>query len=322
MRPHHREARLIADALLAALRPQGASQRARMEKRYLKSDLEHLGLTVPAVRRTTREFARAHPLDGAGRAALVRELWARGIYELRAAAVELLVSSHRSLEPADLPLLEELLRDAHTWALVDELSARCLGSLADRFAAVRRVLPRLGRDPDFWVRRAALLAHLLSLREGRGELAAFGRLAEPLLGDREFFIRKAIGWVLREAGRRDPESVATWLLPRAERAAHLTVREAVRYLPPARARAVLRAAGIAGQRLVSPAGAPRTSRGGGADPPRDHRRPSARLRAHGAPGPRSGDRRAGQQAQGQGPALPGRGLPHRGGGAGRQLRPG
>lgn len=52
-----------------------------------------------------------------------------------------------------------------------------------------------------------------------------------MLEEREFFLRKAIGWVLRETGKRRPELVHAWLLPRARRASGLTVREAVRHLP-------------------------------------------------------------------------------------------
>jgi 3-methyladenine DNA glycosylase AlkD len=52
-----------------------------------------------------------------------------------------------------------------------------------------------------------------------------------MLGEREFFIRKAIGWVLREAGKRRPDEVAAWLGPRTHRASGVTMREAVKYLP-------------------------------------------------------------------------------------------
>ena len=53
-----------------------------------------------------------------------------------------------------------------------------------------------------------------------------------MLGEREFFIRKAIGWVLREEGHRRPDVVAAWLLPRAGRASGVTITEAVKYLAP------------------------------------------------------------------------------------------
>jgi 3-methyladenine DNA glycosylase AlkD len=63
-------------------------------------------------------------------------------------------------------------------------------------------------------------------------IETFARYADGMLSEREFFIRKAIGWVLRETGKKRPELVAAWLAPRAHRASGLTVREAVKYLPP------------------------------------------------------------------------------------------
>lgn len=93
------------------------------------------------------------------------------------------------------------------------------------------VVRRWAGDEDHWLRRAALLAHLPGLRRGEGDWARFGELADGMLEEREFFVRKAIGWVLRETAKRRPEQVADWLEPRACRAAGLTVREAVKHLP-------------------------------------------------------------------------------------------
>ncbi len=237
------DVRAAAGGIERELRAAGSAERAVQEKRYLKSSLEHLGVGVPAMRAAVVRFRRLHPgLGRDGLAALVRELWGRGVFDLRFWAVELLVASCDQLGPADAPLLEALLRDSHTWALVDGLAVHCLGPLSERHAEVRRLLARWGRDPDFWIRRSALLAHLLALRDGRGDLAAFGRIAGPLLEDREFFIRKAIGWILRDAGKRDPAGIAAWLLPRAARASALTIREAVKHLPPASAARIRRAA--------------------------------------------------------------------------------
>ncbi len=62
-----------------------------------------------------------------------------------------------------------------------------------------------------------------------------------MLEEREFFIRKAIGWILRDTGRRRPDLVYEWLLPRAPRASGVTIREAVKYLAPDQRDAVLAA---------------------------------------------------------------------------------
>jgi 3-methyladenine DNA glycosylase AlkD len=69
------------------------------------------------------------------------------------------------------------------------------------------------------------------MRRGEPVFAAFASLADPLLEDEEFFVRKAIGWVLRERTKRSPDEVVAWLLPRRHRASRLTLREASKNLP-------------------------------------------------------------------------------------------
>ena len=83
-----------------------------------------------------------------------------------------------------------------------------------------------------------MLALLVPLRQGGGDFDRFGRYADAMLNEREFFIRKAIGWVLRDTGRKRPDLVYEWLLPRAARASGVTIREAVKPLSPAQRDAI------------------------------------------------------------------------------------
>jgi len=206
--------------------------RAVQEKRYLKSSLVHLGVSVPAIRRVAVTALRERPgLTRAELLGMVEDLWGRGIHEHRRCAVELLEARVGLLEAGDLGRVEGWIREAGTWALADELAAVVAGSLLQRFPGLGEALDRWAGDPDFWVRRSALLALLLPLRRGEGDFPRFGRYADALLEEREFFIRKAVGWVLRETGKRRPGLVRAWLLPRARRASGLTVREAIRHLP-------------------------------------------------------------------------------------------
>jgi 3-methyladenine DNA glycosylase AlkD len=146
-------------------------------------------------------------------------------------AVELLDLFTALLVPGDMALLERLLRESKTWALVDNLAAGRVAALVEEHRGLGEVLDRWAEDGDFWIRRSSLLALLPALRRGAGDFDRFARYAEAMLPEKEFFIRKAIGWVLRDTGKKRPMLVYEWLLPRASRAAGLTVREAVRHLP-------------------------------------------------------------------------------------------
>ena len=86
-------------------------------------------------------------------------------------------------------------------------------------------------DQDFWVRRSALLALLPRITSGKPDMPRLTRYAEPLLADNEFFIRKAIGWVLREIAKRDPRLAAEWTERHVSAMSGVTFREAVRRLP-------------------------------------------------------------------------------------------
>jgi 3-methyladenine DNA glycosylase AlkD len=93
------------------------------------------------------------------------------------------------------------------------------------------MLRRWAGDEDFWVRRTALLAQLDELRAGGGDFALFGELAVPMLGEKEFFIRKAIGWILRDTSKRRPELVRDFVAEHGGAMSGLTFREATRRLP-------------------------------------------------------------------------------------------
>ena len=214
-----------------ALRDAGDPGRAEQEKRYLKSELDHFGTSVPTIRRVVKAQLTPHgPLSHDELIDLVSALWARRVHECRMAAIELLELDKDLLLASDIDLIERLLRESRTWALVDGLAASVVGDLVERYPELSETLDRWSTDEDFWIRRSALLALLLPLRRGQGDFERFGRYADAMLEDREFFIRKAIGWVLREVARKRPDLVFEWLAPRAARASGVTIREAQKHL--------------------------------------------------------------------------------------------
>ncbi|MBN1528020.1 MAG: DNA alkylation repair protein [Thermoleophilaceae bacterium] len=223
--------RALAAQLEERLAALGSADRAEHEKRYLKSELEHLGVSVPAIRKAAKEAVAERPgLDHDELCGAAGALWERPVHECRMAAVELLDLRSDLLGADDLALVERLIRESRTWALVDGLAASVAGTLIDREPAAADVLDGWAVDEDFWVRRSALLALLVPLRRGEGDFERFGRYADAMLDDPEPFIRKAIGWVLRDTARKRPGLVYEWLAPRAARASGTTVREAVKHL--------------------------------------------------------------------------------------------
>lgn len=231
----------VADRLEASLRSVGTAHRAEGEKAYLRSDLDFTGTLVSDTRAEVKRLDARLDLDHDRLMTLVEALWAKPVFECRLAAIMFLQRRPRLLSIADVPMVERLVRESRTWALVDYLAVDVLGRLAIADPQpMARVMDRWATDEDAWIRRSSLLCELRPIRTG-ASLDRFVARADPMLDEREFFIRKAIGWVLREAGKRRPADVVAWLAPRTHRASGVTMREAVKYLPLADAERLMAA---------------------------------------------------------------------------------
>lgn len=208
------------------LKAAGAPERAVSEKAYLKSELTFYGAGIPAIRRLAMQLGRPGAMAREVLRDLSEALWATGVHEHRALAVVLLERHERSLGEGDLGWLLARVRHSYTWAYVDGLAVHTIGPVLKRTPDAPKRLRAWARDPDFWVRRTALLAPLEDLRRGRGDFALWSDLAVPMLSEKEFFIRKAIGWVLRESAPTRPAEVAAFVDEHATVMAGLTRREA------------------------------------------------------------------------------------------------
>jgi 3-methyladenine DNA glycosylase AlkD len=191
---------------------------------YMKGRFDFLGVQTPARRQATVPIMRAftgHPLDAA------RELWALPAREYQYVAVDLLRRENRRLSAGDLPALEALVQDKSWWDSVDGLAVT-IGSIVAREPQLVGRMDALIRAPDFWLRRIALL-HQLDWKQDTDAARLFTyclRCAD----EREFFIRKAIGWALRQYARTNPVAVRQFLTTNREKLSGLSFREASKHL--------------------------------------------------------------------------------------------
>ncbi|TDD94995.1 DNA alkylation repair protein [Actinomadura rubrisoli] len=234
-----------AARILAELRAQADPARAESERSYLKSDFTHLGVPVPALRKVAVSAVRRAPTR-TDLLALAETLWAtadggRPVHEARMAAVEVLAKRAALLEPGDVGVAERLVRDSTSWVYVDHLAEKVVGALVLRHPELGAVLDAWVHDPYMWIRRTAVLALLPGVRSGAPDLERISRFGDELIEETEFFIRKALGWVLRELSKKDPAWVTAWVSARVATISGVTIREAVRRLPPADAETLLTA---------------------------------------------------------------------------------
>jgi 3-methyladenine DNA glycosylase AlkD len=222
-------------ALCRNIRRSATEARAASEAEYLRSSLVHWGVAVPQIRAAVKLSIRQTPIDDSSELrAFADALWqhdmADAVHERRMAAVILLCARPTLIGVDDLPWIERLLRSCATWALLDDLARHLVAGIVQRDAAGLITLDRWVADDDFWIRRSAVLGLSYLLRDG-AEIDRFVRYADALLHEREFFIRKVLGWVARDTGVRHPGPISDWVRANLHRMSGVTIREAVKYLP-------------------------------------------------------------------------------------------
>lgn len=216
----------------AQFQAEGTPERAAGAKAYLKSRHTFYGVSIPQIRAAARAFQKENrALTRGDLRALVEALWETDEHELRSLGAALLEVYAKLLTSGEIDLVERLIRRCHTWDLLDWLATGVSAALVDRDPALKERLVLWAADPNFWVRRAALLSLLEPLRRGKGDFELFSKLAVPMLTEKEFFIRKAIGWVLREISKRRPELTHGFLREHLRSVSGLTLREGARHLP-------------------------------------------------------------------------------------------
>ncbi|QDZ07155.1 DNA alkylation repair protein [Sphingomonas panacisoli] len=205
--------------------------RAPAMQAYMKSAMPYLG--VSSVPRRTALKTVFGGLDWADSAAWqndVLALWRDAEFrEERYAAIELCaVKAARPFQRIDaLPMYEEMIVSGAWWDYVDEIAGHRLWVLLqnDRAAMTKRMLD-WSTDDDMWKRRSSIICQLPA--KGATELDLLYRCIEPSIGSTEFFLRKAIGWALRQYAWTDPDEVARYVAANEGRLSGLSKREALK----------------------------------------------------------------------------------------------
>jgi 3-methyladenine DNA glycosylase AlkD len=219
----------LLTAIGDALRDAADAERAPGMQAYMKSPMPFRGVPMPSVRAITKAAARAHPLLTVEELeAAVRTLWDEAEFrEERYAASALLATKIGAGRLELVPLYEHLATTGAWWDHVDDLAHR-VAELHDAHPTeAAAIVRRWSTAADFWLRRLAIISQLG--RKDRVDPALLSEVIEPNIADREFFIRKAIGWALREYARVEPEWVRTFVADHDDLSG-LSKREALKHL--------------------------------------------------------------------------------------------
>lgn len=224
------------------------AKRAEKEKSYLYSEFKHYGISSPVSRTfwlKHKKYIRSLPKADAIK--LIKYLWKQPSHEEKNAALTILNLHLNQLDALDTPLIEVMMRESKGWALLDNLIIPVMPTLLKKDKRAYNYLEKWIKDDDFWVRRSALLAQLLFFRTGDGgDHKLFFEFAKSQFEENwinqtykdrlqnsraKFFIRKAIGWTLREMSLKKPHLVFDFLKENKSKMSGLSLREGSRRLP-------------------------------------------------------------------------------------------
>jgi len=197
---------------------------------YMKTAMPFYGIKkparVPVYRAMVREFPAKNRRDYES---AVLGLWRGAHREDKYAAIEYAQRFKAFIEPESLPLYERLIREGAWWDFVDDVAIRLVGAvlLAER-ESVRPTLDRWLVGDDLWLRRSVIISQIKH-RDQTDHRALFAD-CRRCFAETEFFIRKAIGWALREYAKTAPDRVLAFAERYRQKMAPLSYREAVKNL--------------------------------------------------------------------------------------------
>lgn len=214
----------LVDTLSSAADPDRAAQMAA----YMKDHFVFLGVHTPQRRALSKPFIAGFAGAGDQRLlAVATQLWSMPEREFAYVAADLLRRWSRALDPTSLEALRTLVTTRSWWDGVDPL-AHVVGRVVRAHPDAAVVMDRWATDEDLWVVRVAIL-HQLGWKDAAQPERIFGYCVEQA-GHPDFFVRKAIGWALRDLSRRFPDQVRAFVDAHRHELSPLSIREGTKYV--------------------------------------------------------------------------------------------
>jgi 3-methyladenine DNA glycosylase AlkD len=219
-------AAFVQGALTAAANPEKAAPMAA----YLKTDDPFYGVQKPGRTTIFREMKRRFPIrTDVEYVEAILELWSLPHREEKYLALSVATTYQEFITIDRLPLYRRLIIEGAWWDFVDDLAARAVGIVwLDNREHTTPIMKEWIDERDMWLRRTAIIGQLK--HKERTDAAVLFEFCLRRAHEKEFFIRKAIGWALREYAKTEPEAVRTFALSHRDRLSGLSFREATKHL--------------------------------------------------------------------------------------------
>ncbi|MDA3944958.1 MAG: DNA alkylation repair protein [Bacteroidetes bacterium] len=193
--------------LIALYEAQANPQIAAGAEKYMRNQYPFYGIPAPVRAEIFKTFIKSQGLpDWEKLEEISLNAWQLPQREMQYAAMNVLDRSINKMPPEAVNLLEKLIVQKSWWDTIDFIAPNLIGSLFKRYPEIRdETISRWMHSGNFWLQRSCLLFQL-KYKQDTNEKLLF-ELCEKLSDEKEFFIRKAIGWALRQYARTAPEQV-------------------------------------------------------------------------------------------------------------------
>jgi len=217
----------ITEYIKIELKRYGNKEKAPQMQAYMKTDQPFYGVQSKLRKQIFREAIRRYPITSHTEwKTVVLELWNGTHREDMYQALEVAERYKEYYDESAWILFEKLLRSATNWDTVDWLSSNLIGQLVDKYRHFEKNIWEWTDDENFWVRRASLLTHLK--HKEKSNIKLLSQTILKLAHEKEFFIRKAIGWVLRQYSYTNPNWVQHFVNENEDVLSGLSKREALK----------------------------------------------------------------------------------------------
>lgn len=196
-------------------------------KKYMKDKFEFLGIKSSKRKELQKEFFKdidkKSPIDKT----LVNNLWSKNYREYQYLAIDYLIKKKKKLEKEDILFVKELITNKSWWDSVDLIASHLLGEICKLYPElVDEYIIDWSKDENLWIRRSTIL-YQLKYKENV-DTNILERVIRNNKEDNDFFIRKAIGWMLREYSKTNKEWVKVFISE--NELSKLSIKEASKYL--------------------------------------------------------------------------------------------
>lgn len=224
---------LMVTTLNGSLAAAADPHRAPKQQAYMKSTMPFFGITAPTLQKICRQAFATYPCEDAAQwFERIMVMWRQATHrEQRHGAIYLLGARQYQnwLNTRQLEQLEEIIVTGAWWDYVDPVAVNQFGRLlCNEPDTMIPVLHTWSQGENIWKRRTAMLAQL-KFKE-RTDFQLLTELIEPSIQEKDFFLRKAIGWVLREYSKTDPGCIISYVNKNADRLSGLSKREAFKVM--------------------------------------------------------------------------------------------